>query len=143
MLPGSICFDYALPLLMVWVKCCVVVVLGVGGVIGSALEIRSKSMWCGGGGVTGLMGVRSGSSSSIGVSRGRGVLLLLLLGVAWSVVVPPSIIPKVKLSWGAVGSMAACWVFVLVLRVVVCRGSVRGVPWLRRLSRGVTWRGLS
>ena len=126
-----------------WVNCCVVVILGVGGVFWSALDIRSKSMWCGGGGVTCLMGVWSGSSSSVGVLRGRGVLLLLLLGVAWSVVVPPPIIPKVKLSWAAVGSVVACWVFVLVLRVVACRGSVRGVPWLRRLSRGVSWRGFS
>ena len=71
------------------------------------------------------------------------MVLLLLLGVAWLVVVPPSIIPKVKLFWADVGSVVACWVFVLVLRVVVCRWLVRGVPWLRRLSRDVTWRGLS
>ena len=80
-------------------------------VAGSALVIRSKSIWCGGGGVISLMGVWSGSLSSVEVSRARGVLLLLLQGVAWLwlfVVAPPTIIPKVKSSWGAVGSVAAC-----------------------------------
>ena len=95
----------------VWVSRYVVLLLMVGGVAGSALVIRSKSIWCGGGGVTSLMGVWSGSLSSVGVSRARGVLLLSLLGVAWLwlfVVAPPTIIPKVKSSWGAVGSVAAC-----------------------------------